>query len=472
MPITQATLVDYLNNELGPAERERVGAALQRDPRLRAELDRLRRLHQGLQAAFDPIRDVPIAARPAAPSARRPPRRLARLALLAAVALAGFWLVGRRLPQSLTGGEVAHPLIATVPETYVPINPPTPTSFVPTPFVPTDIPTEPAAPTIVLPEPGSAEWYAYLAISPSLDLRGELAGNVLDIAVRGTVGYALMVRPEAGGNPASLVALDLADPGAPGQLGSIPVDPDSRAIAVDGTLAIATTPRGFDVFDISDPARIALIGSFADAQQNSTVVVALRAGRAYVTSQGAARRFTIVDMTDPANPRRLGSLATVGPAAEGLDIAGELAFVADAFNGLQVIDISDPAAPRLLGGLASPGARSVRSAGGRAYLGTDHGLEIIDISDPAAPALLGGHPVGFGSVTGIALGEGVVFVSYANIGSSDFGGMEAYNVGDPTRPLLLGGYSGQAYAHAVWTDGARAYVAHDRRGLIIMDLGR
>lgn len=478
MKITRATLVDYLNNELSPAERAQVGAALERDPKLRAELGQLQRLHAGLQAAFDPIRDVAIAGRPPAGAfgRARPPRQLARVALLAAVVLASFWVVIRpQLPEAQTGGQVVELGIYIVPTSTS--NPPIQTPFVPTPFVPTAMPTAPDATSVATPSaaalvPGSPEWYAHLTISPSLTLRGGVSGTALDIEVRGTIGYALITQPELDANPTILVALELNGPNAPFQLGEIAVDAESRAIAVDGTLAIATTPRGFDVFDISDPAHIRLVSSFADPQSLNTMAVALRAGRAYIAGQGAPSRLTIVDLSDPANPQFMSSLATAGPSADGLDIAGELAYVADSANGMLVIDISDPAEPRLLARFDVFGARSVRVAGDRAYLGTDSGLKIVDISDPAAPALLGSRAVGYGSVVDIAVDGSTVFASYANIGSSDFGGIEVYDLSDPTRPMLLGGYSGQAYANAVWSDGERAYVAHDRRGLVIMDLER
>ena len=476
MKITSVTLFDYVNNDLSPTERERVGAALERDPRLRAELDQLQRLHTGLQAALDPIRDVPIVGRPPAGAfgRARPPRRIARVALLAAVVLASFWMVGQQRPASPTGGAGSDRHVAIVPPMYVTIDPVTPTLVPATPAPAAMTPTA-TAPTSAAPELGSPEWYDHLTISPSLTLRGEVAETALTIEVRGTIGYALISRPEAEGNSVNLVALDLTDPSRPIELGSVTADPESHTIAVDGTLAIASSPRGFDVFDISQPAQIELIGRFADAQQTSTRAVALRAGRAYVASYGGERfalRFTIVDMSDSANPHLLGALVIGGAASEGLEIAGEFAYVPDAANGLHVIDISAPAAPRLVASFATSGLRTVRVVGERAYLGTDYGLEIIDVSDPEAPALLARVPALRGGISGIALAGTTLFVSFANYGSTAFGGIEVYEVSDPGRPILLGGYSGQANANAVWSDGERAYVAHDRRGLLIMELTR
>jgi hypothetical protein len=472
MRIHQATLVDYLNNQLSPAEQARVAAALERDPRLRAELTQLERLHAGLQAAFGPIRDVPIATRPAHASSAsaRQRGRLARMALLAALLLAGLWVARQRLlaPSGTAGG---NRMIAGVAASETPAPNLTPISEW---SLPTVIPASDVVPTPAPPAPGSPEWYTYLTISPSLTLRGEVPGTILDIAVQGKLGYALVSDP--GGAAASLITLDLSKPAAPSRIGAYAVAGESRSIAVAGPLLLVGTRHGFDVLDVSKPAAIALLGSYADEELEGVGALVLRDQLAYLTGAATSKegsgRLAIIDLADPANPWLRASIGLAGASAEGLDVVGTVAYVADSLAGLHLIDISDPDAPQLIGTYASSGARTVRVAGQRAYLGSDHGLEIIDVSTPDAPSALAGPIPTAAPISGLALNGDLIFISSGDFGSSDFGGLEVYDLSDPKRPSLIGSYSAQANAHAVWASGGRAYVAHGRRGLLIIDLAR
>ena len=88
--------------------------------------------------------------------------------------------------------------------------------------------------------------------------------------------------------------------------------------------------------------------------------------------------LTIIDVSDPARPIKLGSLRTPGDARK-LFVYGQTAYVADGNRGLAVIDVSQPTAPRLVGSIPTPGfAEEVVVSDGIAYLaaGTD-GLAVL-----------------------------------------------------------------------------------------------
>ena len=96
--IDPATLVAYLDGELGPAVALCVEAALAEDNALRERLAALRRVDGALSAAFDPILEIPLP--PLALVSGRPPvgrgspvaqRRVGRMVALAA-GLAGLIL--------------------------------------------------------------------------------------------------------------------------------------------------------------------------------------------------------------------------------------------------------------------------------------------------------------------------------------------------------------------------------------------
>ena len=72
-------------------------------------------------------------------------------------------------------------------------------------------------------------------------------------------------------------------------------------------------------------------------------------------------------------------------------VEGNHAYVADGESGLQIVDISDPASPATVGSLALGGfINSVALSENFAYVtDEDFGLRKIDISDPAHPVLVG-----------------------------------------------------------------------------------
>jgi hypothetical protein len=94
-----------------------------------------------------------------------------------------------------------------------------------------------------------------------------------------------------------------------------------------------------------------------------------------------AAGLQVIDVSNPAVPRRLGGFDTSGDAC-GVQVVGTLAYVADGLAGLQVIDVSDPAAPRRLGGFDTSGyALGVQVVGNLAYVADGNwGLQMIRVS--------------------------------------------------------------------------------------------
>jgi hypothetical protein len=122
--------------------------------------------------------------------------------------------------------------------------------------------------------------------------------------------------------------------------------------------------------------------------------VAVAGGYAYVCA-GPAGELAVVDLADPAQPRRVGGVATPGDCAD-VALQDGYAYVADgAAGGLRVVDVSDAARPRLVAALDTPGAaRDVAVGGGRVLVADagaalpalgSAGLVVLDATDPARP---------------------------------------------------------------------------------------
>jgi hypothetical protein len=106
--------------------------------------------------------------------------------------------------------------------------------------------------------------------------------------------------------------------------------------------------------------------------------VAVSGHYAYVAVGDAG--LLVIDVSDPANPRRVGGYDTPGNAL-GVAVSGNYAYVADYNAGLQVLDVSDPANPRRVGGYDTPGGVSgVAISGNYAYVADGGwGLQILRI---------------------------------------------------------------------------------------------
>ena len=95
----------------------------------------------------------------------------------------------------------------------------------------------------------------------------------------------------------------------------------------------------------------------------------VRAQGAY-TYVAAGKTLTIVDVSNPASPKRVGSY-TFPQEIWGFRLAGSRAYVGANFFGLGILDVSDPKAPTLVGIVHNPRSSQDRRClrdQGRAHL--------------------------------------------------------------------------------------------------------
>src|SRR5262249_43751851 len=126
---------------------------------------------------------------------------------------------------------------------------------------------------------------------------------------------------------------------------------------------------------------------------------------AFVTIEDGG--LEVIDLSNPADPHRLGGYAMSG-VANAVAVSGNYAYVTESRwwngtqylgGGLHVIDISNAASPQRLGvypnhqpvgaELFNSDARSVAVYGNYAYVNFGEHLEVIDVSNPANPRQVG-----------------------------------------------------------------------------------
>ncbi len=170
----------------------------------------------------------------------------------------------------------------------------------------------------------------------------------------------------------------------------------------------------------------------------------------------------IVDISDPANMRKVAEVHTPGSAVD-IKISGDLAVIGvqefDADFGLLILDISDPANPVELSRLEEVGWGGVHNLfihGDRIYLAhmSSPGLSIVDISDPAAPVVSGfwQYEGRFSNLAhDIFIRDGVAVLS-------DYGsGLILLDLTDPDAPALLAALPFPEGIHSAWAEGDYVY---------------
>ncbi|MEA1922699.1 MAG: hypothetical protein U9N63_08585, partial [Pseudomonadota bacterium] len=123
---------------------------------------------------------------------------------------------------------------------------------------------------------------------------------------------------------------------------------------------------------------------------------------AYVAA-GEDDAVTILDISDPSNPSKVGALREISdPSGLALDgansiyVSGKYAYIT-AYDdcGVEILDISDPSDPTHVSAIFDNGIMnlqypySIQVRGKYAYITGYEGVEILDISDPNNPTHIG-----------------------------------------------------------------------------------
>ncbi|MBI2924511.1 MAG: hypothetical protein HYY24_02270 [Verrucomicrobia bacterium] len=313
------------------------------------------------------------------------------------------------------------------------------------------------------------------AANPTRVSELDTGGDAGAIAVSGQ--YAYVADWKAG-----LQVIDVANPSAPKRVSGYGTAGWVRNVAVSGRYAYVAAPgdgdylegfpgEGLVVLDVSDPATPQLVGRYDSTGDATDVTVA--GNYAYLidlepsfSEGGAGEGLVVIDISDPANPRRVGSYSHIVPSQYGgpdtVAVAGHYVYVADCSAGLLVIDVSDPANPRRAGGYRTSGcALGVAVAGTYALLSDwNVGLLVLDISDPTNPQHVGGYFLR-GSACDFAVLDNRFLVATG-------AGVWAFDISNPASPEPVGGYS-SSQAIGVAVGGGNVFVGAGDDGLVILE---
>jgi hypothetical protein len=310
------------------------------------------------------------------------------------------------------------------------------------------------------------------------------ATRAQDVVVDGGYAYVVLEGQWSGATNVfggGLDVIDVRDPVSPRRVGGFETDGLVAAAVVVGNRAFLAGMSdyrpypwlwwrgGVDVLDLTLPTQPRRVGRFETS--GPAVAVAYAEGIVGVVGRGVwtgsewvGGNLALLDVTDPANPRKLGEYPLGSGAADSpnLVMTGHYAcLVLPSLGGLHIVDLSDPAHPRRVNQLFSLGtARDLAVSGTRLFAAAGGaGVKVVDITAPSRPRWLGGFSVGGGM-------QEVVCSTCFAVAPSWENGLQVLDLTDPARPRRARTYVTQSPVSDVALAGRMAYLAEmgDRIG--------
>jgi hypothetical protein len=173
--------------------------------------------------------------------------------------------------------------------------------------------------------------------------------------------------------------------------------------------------NGVLIYDVSTPTNPTYVGR-CHSPSKFAQSVRVQGQVAYISEVNGG--MTIWNVSNPTAPFRIGVIEgeDIG-AVWGVHVEGDYAYLA-ATNRLHVVNVSNPANPRLVGSAATIGqAYAVTVRGGYAVVGqrgkTGY-VQVFDVQDPTTPVLVRtftDNKTGDGGISGVYVANGLVYAA-------------------------------------------------------------
>jgi hypothetical protein len=268
--------------------------------------------------------------------------------------------------------------------------------------------------------------------------------------------------------------IDIFDPANPFQIGKVEIPQTINDIGATGSYAYLAANDGLWVMDVSHPTAPALINRFITTP---TVALLLAGDIAYLAD--AENGLRVVNIANPSALFEVGFVKLSGYLLS-LSQAGNKLVAATKDAGLYILDVSTPTTPVEIGHLETTyGINDVEVSGNYAYLATTEGdLRIIDISHPVTPVEVGSYnlpPIYPGSqATSLAIAGKTVYITTVASGPTPlagccYGKVWVMDVSKPDSPKQVGASSTMNAPYRVTFSNGLLFVANGKSGLSILD---
>lgn len=242
-------------------------------------------------------------------------------------------------------------------------------------------------------------------------------------------------------------------------MGRLGTEGNALRVAASGGIVYLVS-AALEIVDVSDPAAPRRVGRYVPAQ--SALEVALSGNHAYLLLPDG---IEAIDISAPEDPQRAGSQA-VQLGIGGLVVAEDRLYATAWNEGLHILDVSDPANMVPLGAFEETPRYSSESAvsGNHAFMTVGPaGLWVFDVSEPANPQHVGSIDEGMENAFPVALAGQLAYVG-------DGSSLQVIDLRDPVNPQRVGGCPLDGFANDVAVSGDFAYVAAQGAGLVVIDI--
>lgn len=289
-------------------------------------------------------------------------------------------------------------------------------------------------------------------------------------------GYPRAVSGEGGfvhtaSGAGGMKVVDAREPAIPEVLGSFGTGnyaPEPLwAMHANGELAVLPLlSAGMLIVDVQDPSAPSLLSMYAQVEK--PLLAHLEGDYAYVAAN-ASPDFHIVKVNDPLAPKQMGVIEELkGVSRYALDISGDFAYIVSEAKGkdsnLVIVDISAPSAPEIAGHIILPHtAEDVCVHEQFAYVPVAYeGVHVVDVSKPEKPkkvALIKEQ----GENLSVAVKSNSLYLAGAML--------KVYDISNPAAPAFRADSGVEIDSYDIHVAGGYAFVAADRDGLQIFDVG-
>ncbi len=255
---------------------------------------------------------------------------------------------------------------------------------------------------------------------------GKIAGNApLAVQVRDSLCY---MTTESQG----LRVYDVVDPATPFPVGSLSV-PAAVDLCLPQSCDTLAVTSYLHIISIANPSSPRLIGQVNSPGWDDGVGIAPALDYAFIADHFDG--VVAVDLANPTSPA-IDTMALAGGLAVDINVDNSRAYIGSQYTGLTVLDVTNPALPRTLGSYDTVGQQPVfTSAIGRdsfAYLGWPRPRVLtIDVGDPTRPVRAAGCEGMFAWPEDMVLRDSWLFCAEASR-------FQVVNVARPREPRLVG----------------------------------
>lgn len=221
--------------------------------------------------------------------------------------------------------------------------------------------------------------------------------------------------------------VDVSNPEEPTELDTLRMRADN--IVVVGDYGYVPAGTGVHILDISVPTELVQVAFF----QTAEFVAGLATDRNYLFATGR-NLLSVIDISSPASPIEIGVLQFPGGDYWGYDLEIEGEYVAVLGNDdLHLVDISTPSSPAVVATIETEGnASGVDMVGNLVYLADGwNGLLIHDIADPLNPVILSEIFSELYYVNNVTVTDDHAIVSHSH-------GISVLDISNPFEPREVG----------------------------------